>query len=139
MKRIILAILAVALFSVTNLSAQTIKAIPYQTVVRDAQGNPMPNQEVTVRFYIQRTISSRSDADPLLLYSETQTTESDANGLVSLQVGEGTPLEGSFDAVDWWGKVSIKVELMPSRPRKPCCSNRTTVPNGASNATTTVT
>lgn len=111
MKRIILAILAVALFSVTNLSAQTIKGIPYQTVVRDAEGNPVPNQEVTVRFYIQRTISSRSDADPQLLYSETQTTESDANGLVSLQVGQGTPLEGSFDAVDWWGKVSIKVEL----------------------------
>lgn len=71
----------------------------------------MGDQEVTVRFYIQRTLSSRADAEPLLLYSETHTTVSDANGLVTLQVGEGEPLEGSFDAVDWWGKISVKIEL----------------------------
>lgn len=71
----------------------------------------MGDQGVTVRFYIQRTLSSRADAEPLLLYSETHTTVSDANGLVTLQVGEGEPLEGSFDAVDWWGKISVKIEL----------------------------
>jgi len=26
-------------------------------------------------------------------------------------VGEGTPIEGSFGAVDWWGKVSIETEI----------------------------
>lgn len=99
--------MTVALFPVVELYAQTIKGIPYQTVVRDEQGNPVADQELTVRFYIQRELPSHSDAQPLL-YSETHTATSDANGLVRLQVGEGTPVEGSFDAVDWWGKVSIK-------------------------------
>lgn len=111
MKKLIWILWAVVLFSTVDLCAQTVKGIPYQTVVRDAEGNPMGDQEVTVRFYIQRTLSSRADAEPLLLYSETHTTVSDANGLVTLQVGEGEPLEGSFDAVDWWGKISVKVEL----------------------------
>ena len=111
MKKITLLILAVALFSVVDLYAQTIKGIPYQTVVRDAQGNPMPDQELTARFYIQRTLSTRTDAEPVVLYSETHRAMSDANGMVRLQVGEGTPLSGTFDAVDWWGKVSIKIEL----------------------------
>ena len=111
MKKLIWILWAVVLFSTVDLCAQTVKGIPYQTVVRDAEGNPMSDQEVTVRFYIQRTLSSRADAEPLLLYSETHTTVSDANGLVTLQVGEGEPLEGSFDAVDWWGKISVKIEL----------------------------
>lgn len=111
MKKFIWILWAVVLFSTVDLCAQTVKGIPYQTVVRDAEGNPMSDQEVTVRFYIQRTLSSRADAEPLLLYSETHTTVSDANGLVTLQVGEGEPLEGSFDAVDWWGKISVKIEL----------------------------
>lgn len=111
MKKLIWILWAVVLFSTVDLCAQTVKGIPYQTVVRDAEGNPMGDQEVTVRFYIQRTLSSRADAEPLLLYSETHTTVSDANGLVTLQMGEGEPLEGSFDAVDWWGKISVKIEL----------------------------
>lgn len=111
MKKLIWILWAVVLFSTVDLCAQTVKGIPYQTVVRDAEGNPMGDQGVTVRFYIQRTLSSRADAEPLLLYSETHTTVSDANGLVTLQVGEGEPLEGSFDAVDWWGKISVKIEL----------------------------
>ncbi len=111
MKKLIWILWAVVLFSTVDLCAQTVKGIPYQTVVRDAEGNPMSDQGVTVRFYIQRTLSSRADAEPLLLYSETHTTVSDANGLVTLQVGEGEPLEGSFDAVDWWGKISVKIEL----------------------------
>lgn len=111
MKKFIWILWAVVLFSTVDLCAQTVKGIPYQTVVRDAEGNPMSDQEVTVRFYIQRTLSSRADAEPLLLYSETHTTVSDANGLVTLQMGEGEPLEGSFDAVDWWGKISVKIEL----------------------------
>ena len=97
MKKILLIILTVALFPVVELYAQTIKGIPYQTVVRDEQGNPVADQELTVRFYIQRELPSHSDAQPLL-YSETHTATSDANGLVRLQVGEGTPVEGSFDA-----------------------------------------
>ena len=77
-----------ALFPVVELCAQTIKGIPYQTVVRDEQGNPVADQELTVRFYIQRTLSTRSGAQPVTLYSETHTATSDANGLVRLQVGE---------------------------------------------------
>lgn len=111
MKKILLIILTMALFPVVELCAQTIKGIPYQTVVRDEQGNPVADQELTVRFYIQRTLSTRSGAQPVTLYSETHTATSDANGLVRLQVGEGIPIEGSFGAVDWWGKVSIETEI----------------------------
>ena len=111
MKKLYLLIIAAVLLPRIGLFARNVIGIPYQTVVRDSQGNPMPNEELTIRFYIQRILSTKDDAVPATLYSETHTVMTDANGMVCLQVGTGTPLEGNFATLDWWGKIFIKTEL----------------------------
>ena len=52
MKKILLIILTVALFPVVELYAQTIKGIPYQTVVRDEQGNPVADHRKIGRAHV---------------------------------------------------------------------------------------
>lgn len=111
MKKLYLLIIAAVLLPRIGLFARNVIGIPYQTVVRDSQGNPMPNEELTIRFYIQRILSTKDDAVPATLYSETHTVMTDANGMVCLQVGTGTPLDGNFATLDWWGKIFIKTEL----------------------------
>lgn len=112
MKKAFILLYALAgLLPVVGLRAAEVRPLPYQAVVRDAEGQPLANEEVTARFYIRRQLSSRADAEPATLYSETHTAVSDADGWVRLEVGSGTPLSGTYEAVDWWGNVYVDVEL----------------------------
>ena len=46
-----------------------------------------------------------------MVYSETQTATTNANGLVSLQIGMGTALSGTFAGIDWAaGPYYVKTE-----------------------------
>jgi hypothetical protein len=49
------------------------------------------------------------------VYVETQTTSTNANGLVSLEIGTGTPVTGTFAAINWAaGPYFIKTETDPT-------------------------
>ena len=69
----------------------------YQAVIRNAAGDPLPNQAVGVRVQIYPGIAAG--------YSETHSVTTDAHGLISLTMGQGTPEVGSviptFSALDW--------------------------------------
>ncbi len=74
------------------LSAQT--ALSYQAVVRDADNNLVPNTAVSV------TISVKNGETAV--YTETHEVTTNLNGILSLMIGQGTPVgEGSIDDVDW--------------------------------------
>lgn len=77
----------------------------YQAVVRDAQGQPLPNQAVGVQFTISCGIAAP--------YVETHATTSDDQGLIALVIGEGTPGGGipSFSAIDWSGCGVLPMSL----------------------------
>jgi hypothetical protein len=48
----------------------------------------------------------------MVKYSETQTANTDKNGMVSLKIGEGTPVTGTMNTVDWSdGPYFLKIEL----------------------------
>jgi hypothetical protein len=48
-------------------------------------------------------------------YSETQTISTNANGLVSLEIGSGSPLAGTFAGINWaTGPYFIKTETDPT-------------------------
>ncbi len=48
-------------------------------------------------------------------YSETQTVSTNANGLVSLEIGTGTPVTGTFASINWAnGPYFIKTETDPA-------------------------
>ncbi|HMQ77789.1 MAG TPA: hypothetical protein PKE21_17040 [Flavobacteriales bacterium] len=90
-------LLGAALFS-TALSAQTnFSGFNYQAVVRDTNGDPLPNQNVGVQLVISCGI--------LQPYVEDHSVTTDANGLMDLVIGEGTPVFGSapFNTIDWSG------------------------------------
>ena len=80
----------------TILFGQVPQGIPYQAVARDAQGNPMSNQSLTVQFSLHE-----ASADGQVVYQETQNTTTNGQGLFSLTFGAGVPSVGTFANINW--------------------------------------
>ena len=80
----------------------------YQAVVRNAQGELVSSSDVQLRFTL-------ADDYGTILYQETQKNTTNAYGVVSVVVGTGTPLSGSFANIDWTkGSISMKTEFDPN-------------------------
>jgi hypothetical protein len=94
---IIPALFLAFLFTWGDLFAQAPpQAVNYQAVARDGGGNLMVNQAIDVRFSIRQTSATGTD-----VYVETQATTTNEYGLFTLELGKGTALTGTFDAIDW--------------------------------------
>jgi len=70
--------------------------ISYQTVVRDGAGQPMLNTAITLIMTI-RTAAP----DGAVVYRETHPVTTNTLGLVTLAIGQGTPVEGNFTNINW--------------------------------------
>ena len=87
--------------------AQAPEKMSYQAVVRDADNALVTNQQVGMQISILQGSSP--------VYVETQTPTSNTNGLVSLEIGLGTVISGSFTAIDWSaGTYFIETETDPT-------------------------
>lgn len=105
MKKIFTIIAAVILS--TTLWAQAPQKMSYQAVIRDGSSYLVTNHLVSMR------ISILLGTTPV--YIEIQTATTNANGLVSLEIGSVTPELGIFSAIDWSaGAYSIKTETDPT-------------------------
>ena len=81
----------------------------YQAVIRDADGNLLANQNIALR------ITLTSENADTTYYQEMQTKQTNAYGVVSIVVGEGTVLSGYFSQVPWnSGNVYMKTEFDPT-------------------------
>ena len=69
--------------------------INYKAVINDNQGSPLSNQLVVIQFSILE------GDDQTMVYSENHTPTTDTNGLIILNIGEGTVLSGDYTAIDW--------------------------------------
>ena len=100
----------VALFIVGSTFAQAPEQMSYQAIVRDATGNLVTNQQVGMQISIlQTTVGGTA------VYVETQTPTTNANGLVSIAIGTGTPVNGTFATIDWSADTYfIKTETDPT-------------------------
>ena len=90
-----------------NYQALILNSEVIQIPGQDVEENQVPLglEDVSFRF----TITDGAFQD---LYSETQSTTTDENGMVSLIVGEGTPLFSTFDAIVWDGTLKyLNVEI----------------------------
>jgi hypothetical protein len=74
--------------------AQVPQGINYQAVVRDASGNQLSGQAVSLRI----TILENNTAT---VYQETHSATTNGFGLVNLVIGEGTASQGAFNSIDW--------------------------------------
>ncbi len=91
-------------------SAQAPQAIPYQAVARDNTGAALVNQNVSFQISIHDLIATGT-----IVYQETHSTTTNGLGLVTLQIGQGTPITGTLSAVNWGtGSKFIQVELDPT-------------------------
>jgi len=108
MKKILLTLSAALLLS-ASIFAQAPEKMSYQAVVRDANSSLISNQTVGMQISIlQGSVSG--DAT----YVETQIPETNANGLISLEIGSGAVLLGDFSTIDWSdGPYFIKTETDP--------------------------
>lgn len=91
-------ILAILLFGFTtfNCQAQAPHAFKYQAIVHNASGNILANAPVGLRISILKGSTSGTTA-----YSETHSVLTNNLGLVNLVIGQGTPVSGSFNSIDW--------------------------------------
>ena len=69
--------------------------ISYQAVVRNSANQLVYDQDMEV------TVSIANSETGTAVYTETQAVHSNANGLISLLIGDGTPVSGSWDAIQW--------------------------------------
>ncbi len=70
--------------------------IPYQAVVRNANGQVAANAAATTKFTLhQNTI------DGAVEYQETHALTTNAQGLVSAVIGQGTAVQGTFGGINW--------------------------------------
>jgi len=108
MKKIFL--IMTALILTANLFAQAPQMMSYQAVIRNASNALITNTTVGMRLSILQ--GSEFGAS---VYVETQTPITNANGLVSLEIGNGTVILGTFSNIDWSnGPYFVKTETDPT-------------------------
>lgn len=78
------------------LFAQAPESFSYQAVVRDSANMPKANSTVSIRISILQ-----GSAESSVVYSETHTVTTDANGMFSLAIGTGNVVNGAFADIDW--------------------------------------
>ena len=108
MKKI--ATLIITVLCAATLFAQSPEKFTYQAVVRNASNVLVVNAPVGVRVSIlQGGINGN------LAYMETQTAVTNANGLITLQIGGGSVQQGVFADIDWAnGPYFLKTETDPN-------------------------
>lgn len=88
--------------------AQAPQAFKYQAVARDLNGNPVINQEMSVKISILA-----GSPDGTVVYSELHELPTNQMGLFDLEIGNpGLVLSGSFDTIDWGATTYfLKMEM----------------------------
>lgn len=87
--------------------AQAPQGFSYQGIIRNAAGAAMANQSVNTRFCIRQ-----GSTNGTIVYQELQTLLSNAQGLMTATVGNGTVTMGSFSNVDWAnGSKFLQVDI----------------------------
>ena len=108
MKQIIT--ICAALIMTVSVFAQSPQKISYQAIVRDGSNLLVKSTAVGMKISILQGSSSGT-----AVYVETQTPTTNANGLVSIEIGAGTVVTGTFASINWAnGSYFIKTETDPT-------------------------
>ncbi len=79
------------------------QGINYKALLTE-NGNALNTHQVNIKFSILENGN-------LSVYQELHTTTTDANGIVSIRIGEGSPISGDFAGIDWSQEQFLKVEI----------------------------
>lgn len=110
MKKILFPLVFLLTAFITALWAQVPQQISYQSIIRDANNVVVATSPVGIKISLLQETASGS-----AVYVETHRKTTNANGLVSLEIGTGTVLSGSFASIDWAsGPYLIQTETDPT-------------------------
>ena len=99
-------VITVIAFTSIQVNGQAPQKMSYQAVIRDAANALIINHSIGMKISILQGTTP--------VYVETQTQNTNANGLVTLEIGGGTVVSGSFSTINWAsGTYSIKTETDP--------------------------
>lgn len=88
----------------------TAQLINYQAVARNAAGNPVANQAIQVRFSIHQGAIGGA-----IEYQETQMLATNAFGLFTALIGNGSATIGNFPTIGWAANYKyLQVEFDPT-------------------------
>jgi len=105
----IFTLLATVLFTATAW-AQSPEKMSYQAVIRNSSDQLVTDTQVGMQISILQGSASGTE-----VYVETQTPTTNANGLISIEIGNGTLVSGDFTTIDWAnGLYFIKTETDPT-------------------------
>jgi len=95
--------------SMSFLFAQAPQEMSYQGIVRAANGDPVTSQTIGVQISILS-----GSATGTVVYAETHSESTNVNGLLTLSIGTGTIVSGTFSSIDWGANTYyIKSEVDP--------------------------
>lgn len=106
--KIILFLLFLA--NIETVAAQAPQKMSYQAVIRNTSNVLVTSTTIGMRISILQGSPTGSS-----VYTETQTLTTNANGLVSLEIGTGVVVSGNFSTINWGnGPYFIKTETDPT-------------------------
>ncbi|MEG1317481.1 MAG: hypothetical protein RSD31_00770, partial [Chryseobacterium sp.] len=90
--------------------SQVQDAMSYQAIIRNSSNQLVSNQNVGMKFSILK-----GSVTGTVVYSETQTQPTNNNGLVTVKIGAGTLVSGSYSTINWGSDVYfMKIETDPN-------------------------
>ena len=93
-----------------GIMAQSPEQFSYQAVVRNANNTLVTGTQVGVRVSVLQGSAAGAP-----VYVETHTVTTNTNGLMTLAIGDGTILNGTFSDIDWSdGPYFLKTEIDPT-------------------------
>ncbi len=93
---------------ITVVHSQAPGSFNYQGIARNHSGSPLANKLINIQASILEDSSTGTS-----VYTESQTTTTTALGYFTVQIGNGTPSLGTFNAINWnnnkskWLQISI--------------------------------
>jgi hypothetical protein len=103
-------LIAATVFLAKQASAQAPNKMSYQAVIRNSSNALVTNQALGMQISILQTSVSGTS-----VYTETQKPTTNANGLVSIEIGGGSVVSGNFANINWAnGPYFIKTETDPT-------------------------
>ncbi|MFI1743032.1 hypothetical protein [Thalassobellus sediminis] len=104
-----LALIIILLLVSISIEAQTPEKLSYQAIIRNSSDEILANQPIGIQISILQ-----SSASGTAVYTETQNPSTNANGLISIEIGNGTSSD-DFTTIDWSANTYfIKTEIDPT-------------------------
>jgi hypothetical protein len=108
----ILIVTLINLLIITSTYAQSPQNISYQAVIRNSSNSLVTSSPVGMRISILQGSAAGTEVYKEIFNPNPQTN---TNGLVTVEIGSGVPLTGTFAAIDWSvGPYFVKTETDPA-------------------------